>query len=601
MKKTYKSKGITLIALIITIIVLLVLAGISIQLLTNKDILEKSKQAELENKRAQISEWLNLKLIEEQANKALKPSAASIIEETRNNVIEHQNELEKIGGDVNVEDIRNEENGQKTDDYFYVIVDDDVYKVDENGVEFIGKVTDLTPIIKLENIDNTTSTITVEVSTKYNIDGNIEYYLKGENDTEYKLIETTSEESYTYTKLEDDKNYSIKVVAITPNGKKAEVLASKTTGSVAELTSGNTTFIYSVDGQTIDKNTWTNKKVKVTAKSDLAKDGCTIQTSKDGETWENIDNQIFEGNGTIYARLWDGTNYGKGSASGNVTNIDTVKPTGTISAESNSKSITVKVTANDVAATSTNGYSGIKGYYYSINNGASYTGITSSTSYTFNGLTQGTTYYIKVKVEDNAGNILELSTKKATVVITLALSSTSGTVVDGASKTATISGSNYGTLSVTSSNTSVATANINGNTLTVTGTITSGTNTATITLTGSEGGSATYTVTAHKHTGNSSSGGGCYTNASTSSYTYTCSGCQTSSYSYTCSGCTQNCLAHSACVWRCSQSSGKDSIIESCIMGCPSCTTTCPGHTGTSTYCPGHTGYTTTYSKACGF
>ena len=541
MKKTYKSKGITLIALIITIIVLLVLAGISIQLLTNKDILEKSKQAELESKRAQISEWLNLKLIEEQANKALKPSAESIIEETRNNVIEHQKELEKIGGDVNVEDIRNEENGQKTDDYFYVIVDDDVYKVDENGVEFIGKVTDLTPIIKLKNIDNTTSTITVEVSTKYNIGGNIEYYLKGENDTKYKLIETTSEESYTYTKLEDDKNYSIKVVAITPNGKKAEVLASKTTGSVAELTSGNTTFIYSVDGQTIDKNTWRNKKVKVTAKSDLAKDGCTIQTSKDGETWENIDNQIFEGNGTIYARLWDGTNYGKGSASGNVTNIDTAKPTGTINAENNSKSITVTVTADDVAATSTSGCSEIKGYYYSIDNGASYTSITSSNSYTFDGLTQGTTYYIKVKVEDNAGNILELNITKATIVATLALSSTSGTVVDGSSATAEITGSYYGTLSAISSNTSVATASISGTTLTVTGAITSGTDTATITVAGSEGGNATYTVTAHKHTGDSSTGGGCFTKKNYSTKTTYCSGCQTESYTTYCNGCVMVC------------------------------------------------------------
>ena len=94
--------------------------------------------------------------------------------------------------------------------------------------------------------------------------------------------------------------------------------------------------------------------------------------------------------------------------------------------------------------------------------------------------------------------------------ITLELSETSGTVVDGASKTVNIIGSNYGTLNVTSNNPNVATASVSENKLTVTGTIVSGTNTATITVAGSQGGSATYTVTAHRHTGNSSSGGGCY-------------------------------------------------------------------------------------------
>ena len=58
-----KNRGITLIALVITIIVLLILAGISISALTNQGLFKNAKQTELINKRAQITEYLKLKLI----------------------------------------------------------------------------------------------------------------------------------------------------------------------------------------------------------------------------------------------------------------------------------------------------------------------------------------------------------------------------------------------------------------------------------------------------------------------------------------------------------------------------------------------------------
>ena len=45
MKKTNKQKGITLVALVITIIILLILAGISIQAITNTGLFEKAKEA----------------------------------------------------------------------------------------------------------------------------------------------------------------------------------------------------------------------------------------------------------------------------------------------------------------------------------------------------------------------------------------------------------------------------------------------------------------------------------------------------------------------------------------------------------------------------
>lgn len=47
------TKGITLVALVVTIIILLILAGVSIAALTNTELFEKAKKAEHESKNAQ--------------------------------------------------------------------------------------------------------------------------------------------------------------------------------------------------------------------------------------------------------------------------------------------------------------------------------------------------------------------------------------------------------------------------------------------------------------------------------------------------------------------------------------------------------------------
>ena len=56
MKKSEKQNGITLIALVITIIILLILAGISISALTNQGLFGKAQQAKQEAENAQREE-----------------------------------------------------------------------------------------------------------------------------------------------------------------------------------------------------------------------------------------------------------------------------------------------------------------------------------------------------------------------------------------------------------------------------------------------------------------------------------------------------------------------------------------------------------------
>ncbi len=73
MIKLNKNKGITLIALVITIIVLLILAGISIATLTGENgLLSKATTAKEETKKAEIREEIELAIAAIQAEELQK-------------------------------------------------------------------------------------------------------------------------------------------------------------------------------------------------------------------------------------------------------------------------------------------------------------------------------------------------------------------------------------------------------------------------------------------------------------------------------------------------------------------------------------------------
>ena len=402
-----KENAVTLVALVITIIIMLILATLSIQALTNTGLFESANKAKLETKRGQISETLGLKTMLEQSNNP-GGTAEEIITATRNNVIQNKNELEKIGKDVNIEDISTEEDGEKVDVYFYVVVDKDVYKVDMSGSKFIGELGKLLPTIKIKNLTNKTNSITIEVKTSRNEGGKVEYYIKGEDEDKYELKETKTDDSeYTYGDLIQGKKYNIKVIAKAENGQTAEVTAEQTTGSIANLTAGDIVFTYTVDGKVIDKNTWTNGTVNVSAKINPKIDiaGLKIQTSKDGKKYENADAQTFTENGTMYVVLTDGKNYG-GSAGGTVTNIDKTRPIIT-EATATTNSISIKATDEE---------SGIAGYAVTKTSeqpkSEEFTSVDSTKEFsiTINNQIQGTTYYAWVK--DKAENINEVKTVK---------------------------------------------------------------------------------------------------------------------------------------------------------------------------------------------
>lgn len=159
MKKYLKNNAaITLISLVMSIIIILILSTVIIGTITRTGLLEKTKDAKLKSKRTEVIEWLNLKLIEEQAT-TVEKTEQQIIEATRENIEKSKNELERLGKINDIEDVETEENGENVSPYFYVIVDSDKYKVENSGVKFV------------EDQENVDLTANIQIPSKTVISG----------------------------------------------------------------------------------------------------------------------------------------------------------------------------------------------------------------------------------------------------------------------------------------------------------------------------------------------------------------------------------------------------------------------------------------------
>ena len=441
-----RQRGITILALVITIILLLILSGITIQAITNKGIISNTKRAELENKRGQIAETLQVRLITEQSNNPFGNSE-EIISATRESVIKNIDEIKQFGKDVTVEEISKEEDFKQVDDYFYVVVDDDIYKVEQDGVKFIGKTSEMSPAIRVKAISAKLNSITVQVATQRNEGGKLEYYIKKDSDENYKLSKTTTEQNYTYEDLEEDTKYSIKIVAVAKNKKTAEVVVEKNTKRpVTDLTTANAKFTYSPSG-------WTNTNVVATASTDVK--GFTIQTSKDGKTWVNTASQTMNSNGAVYSRLWDGEDAG-GMLTGNVTAIDKIAPvinTNLSVSKITTKAITLNLTTTDVDSglgkiiwyykkSTESSYKKVEQVYTQLNGKVAGATTKTTKTYTLDNLSSGA-YNIYAEVYDVAGNKTKSEIVNTELAV-IAVNNYDG-VYDGGAHTATLSSNIQGT------------------------------------------------------------------------------------------------------------------------------------------------------------
>jgi len=204
-----------------------------------------------------------------------------------------------------------------------------------------------------------------------------------------KTVEQTNTQNVVFDKLEDGTEYKVIIKVENNNSKITELERMITTSTI-------TTPTYSVipTGYTN-----TNKTVTVAYPSDYTKE----YSIDSGITFNTYAGPItFTANGTVIARVNDGTNYVSGSSQ-SVTGIDKTSPTSSLTVSGiTSKSMTLTAICADTE-------SGITKYEYSKDNGTTYVNNGITNVYTFTNLTTGT-YNMKVRCTNGAGSTTVSST-----------------------------------------------------------------------------------------------------------------------------------------------------------------------------------------------
>lgn len=290
-----QNKAITLIALVITIVILIILAGITLFLaLGENGILNRSERLQKEQDIARITEKLELEKADVGIENEYKAGVPDYIKHIVN---------KGIIKDEDILDPDNVENGK-----CYIIVEDKyIYEIKQEGDNIkITYVED--PLII--GLDTTTTTNSIKVKVRaYNLNSEeYTYYIKKDADSKYEKKKIQKSNEYTYENLTQGEIYEIKVQVKVKNNKTAE-LSKKVKLTTVKPATGAITF----ENITWDANTHT-ASVSMSTQEDYQiqyQRNATTETIKDNTKWTTGTTATgLNLKDVLYARLWDGINGG---------------------------------------------------------------------------------------------------------------------------------------------------------------------------------------------------------------------------------------------------------------------------------------------------
>ena len=434
-----KNRGVTLISLVVTIIVLLILAGITIgTIFDDNGIIEKAQEAAnateeaAKNDQAAINGLLNeMESIINGIGGGNVPVIGSI-----NGKITWSTGSATLTLTADVEGVtiqyrKNSESNwtNYTSAVPSLLHGDKVYARGVKGGETVinekeFKIQDtIAPTVTIANTSSTTNSISATATATDNEAGmgsspQYTFYIKktAEADSAYTQIGSSANTSVIKGELEQNTSYTIKVEVADVAGNKGQATKEITTGKIADAGEGLT------NGAIIASSpVWSNGTASITLSTSS---GLTIQYQKGGisGSWTTGTNVTgLHHRDTVFARLTDGKNYG-GEAS--ITILDTVAP----QASTINLSATSTTTAGSVTATVTlkDNESGVNTtaskWVYNTNSGnigineSSYNNTFSSNGQTIQlKSTTAGTYYLHVLTVDNAGNKKETISSAVTV------------------------------------------------------------------------------------------------------------------------------------------------------------------------------------------
>ena len=434
-----RNKGVTLISLVVTIIVLLILAGITIgTIFDDNGIIEKAQEAAnateeaAKNDQAAINGLLNeMDSIINGIGGGNVPVIGSISGKITWSTGSVTLTLTTDVEGVTIQYRKNSESNwtNYTSAVPSLLHGDKVYARGVKGGETVinekeFKIQDtIAPTVTIANASSTTNSISATATATDNEAGmgsspQYTFYIKktAEADSTYTQIGSGASTSVNKGGLEQNTSYTIKVEVADIAGNKGQATKEITTGKIADAGEGLT------NGAIIASSpVWSNGTASITLSTSS---GLTIQYQKGGisGSWTTGTNVTgLHHRDTVFARLTDGKNYG-GEAS--ITILDTVIPqdagislsgTSTTTTGSVTATVTLKDNESGVNATASK-------WTYNTNSGnigtneSSYNNNFSSNGQTITlKATTAGTYYLHVLTVDNAGNKKETISNAVTV------------------------------------------------------------------------------------------------------------------------------------------------------------------------------------------
>ena len=501
--------GITLIALIITIIILLILAGVAINVTFNQENLFNKTNEAVDKWNIALEEeneiiWglindLNSRQEVEVTDNIIISKIPEGSEWTKENVIinlSYENiptgyEIQyKVGSGewTKGTSITVAENNTTVYVRLYNALIDDETAVNSVTITNIDKTAPTAPtsITKTENINS----ITVQASGGTDVGSGVAGYQYSTNGTNW--TGTIAEgESYTFSGIKAGTEVTIYAKTVDNAGQTSTTYQEivNTTGVEENVTLTSS----------IPEGTWTSGDVTVTLSHGSIPSGYEIQYKVGSGEWTAGNSALVTNNNTtVYGRLYNTTLADEIAVNSvTITNIDKEAPTAPTG-------ITSSVTINSITITATGGAdtpSGVAGYQYRINSGEWSGTIPNGTSHTFSGLAIATNYTIEARTVDKVGKTSSVYTK------VIQSGSIKVTGITLANKTLTKTGTTNPTVTITptitpsnatnkvvswsSSNPGVATVNASG----VVTYVGAGTTTITATAQDGSGIKGTCTVT----------------------------------------------------------------------------------------------------------
>ena len=234
---SYKQNlGITLIALVVTIVVMLILAGITLQTaLGDGGLIDLANQSKEQQIIATYKDRIGIVGINWSLNRALDDSVTV-------------DDLWQDMQDVGIIEDKDRDVEKLDDNGNYIITVPEGYRFqihineyDDVEVEYIGKENNLLPYISaITVVSQTTNSVELQVSVSRLNGGTLSYYYKkiDEPDENYQLVKgDTTDLTASITGLKDKTTYTIKVEATNENGtteKTTEVLIGELKGAITQ-------------------------------------------------------------------------------------------------------------------------------------------------------------------------------------------------------------------------------------------------------------------------------------------------------------------------------------------------------------------------------